>query len=91
MFYTMEELERMLIDSVSKTLADMECNYKYKFEYAISEIRHAQCEMVCFGIHNAQLWDGSVLAAIKSARNAEEDWKQAKQLYDETIEHYGNK
>lgn len=88
MFYTMEELEQMLIHNVSKTLADMERSYQREFEYALSEIRHAHCDMVCLGIRDAQLWDGSVLSAIQSARNAEENWKQAKTLYDETMEHY---
>ena len=88
MFYTMDELEQMLINNVSKTLNDMERSYKREFEYAISEIRHAHCDMVCFGIRDAQLWDGAVLSAIQSARNAEEHWKQAKQLYDETMAHY---
>ena len=88
MFYTMEELKQMLINNVSKTLADMERNYEREFEYAISEIRHAHCDMVCLGIRDAQLWDEAVMSAIQSARNAEQSWKQAKQLYDETIEHY---
>ncbi len=88
MFYTMDELTQMLIDNVSKTLADMERSYQREFEYAISEIRHAHCDMVCFGIRDAQLWDEAVLSAIQSARNAEQTWKQARELYDETMEHY---
>ncbi len=88
MFYTTEELKQMLIHNVSKTLADMERSYQREFEYAISEIRHAHCDMVCFGVRDAQLWNGAVLSAIQSARNAEESWKQARKMFDETMEHY---
>ena len=89
MFYkTMTEHIQDLKDNVTRTLKSAEEYYEGEFRFAIRQIESAHCDLVCFDIREAMVWDGMVLSAITSARNAENNWKEARKLYDEVMEHY---
>lgn len=87
--YTNNEIKQMLIDDVTSTLRAMEESYEEDFQCAIDQIRHAECDMVCFGMREAQSWDYMILSAVTLARNTEKCWKEARALYEDVMKYYG--